>query len=192
MTVVLTADELVVREGATPVSLVAEEGLTILQTKRETGGSLIAMSLAGRYKPYSGTVDGPGFKRTALAGVEFIDKLERQVSARESIREQVAWAQPFFARTPKDILSHKLVEPWLEPLRLEDLDVDKSIGQIGVMDRFRLRIMLGLVARPNAELLVVDDIDQLKKMSLRHEILLDLQEVATRVPVIATTVNEEL
>ena len=89
-------------------------------------------------------------------------------------------------------MSHKLVEPWLEPLRLEDLDVDKPVGKIGVMDRFRLRIMLGLVARPNAELLVVDDIDQLKKMSLRHEILLDLQEVARRVPVIATTVNEEL
>lgn len=192
MTVILTADELMVREGATPVSIVAEEGLTILQTRRETGGSLIAMSLAGRYKPYSGTVDGPGFKRTALAGVEFIDKLERQVSARESIREQVAWAQPFFAHTPKDIMSHKLIEPWLGPLRLEHLDVDKPVGKIGVMDRFRLRILLGLVARPKAELLVVDDIDQLKKMSLRHEILLDLQEVAARVPVIATTVNEEL
>lgn len=192
MTIILTADELMVGENATPVSLVAEEGLTILQTRRETGGSLIAMSLAGRYKPYSGTVDGPGFKRTALAGVEFIDKLERQVSARESIREQVAWAQPFFARTPKDIMSHKLVEPWLEPLRLEGLDIDRPVGKIGVMDRFRLRIMLGLVARPNAELLVVDDIDQLKKMSLRHQILQDLQAVATRVPVIATTVNEEL
>lgn len=192
MTVVLTAHELVPRKGATPVSLVAEEGLTIVQTRREAGGSTLAMALADRYKPYSGTVEGPGFKRTALAGVDFIDTLERQVSARETIREQVAWAQPFFALTPKDIMHHKYVEPWLEPLRLENLDADKRVGDLGVMDRFRLRILLGLVSRPKAELLVVDDVDQVKKMPLRHQIIGDLVEVAGRVPVIVTTVNEEL
>lgn len=191
MTVVLTTQDLVVRKGGTPVTLVAEEGLTIVQTRREAGGSRLAMALADRFKPYSGTIDGPGFKRTALAGADFIDTLERQVSARESIREQVAWAQPFFSRVPKDIMSHKFVEPWLEPLRLEDLDVDKTVGELGVMDRFRLRIMLALVSRPNAELLVVDDVDQVKKMALRHQIMDDLEVVATYLPVIVTTVNEE-
>lgn len=192
MTTVLTAQDLVVRKGGTPVNLEAEEGLTIVQTRREVGGTNLAMALAGRYKPHSGTVDGPGFKRTALAGVEFIDGLERMVSAREAIREQVAWAQPFFKPVPKNIMNHKLVEPWLKPLRLENLDVNKSVGELGVMDRFRLRVLLALVSRPNAELLVVDDIDQLKKMALRHEILLDLAEVSAYVPVIVTTVNEEL
>ena len=192
MSPVLTAHDLVVRKDATPVNLEAYEGLTIVQTKREVGGTNLAMALAGRYKPYSGTVDGPGFKRTALAGVDFIDSLERQVSARECIREQVAWAQPFFSRTPKDIMGHKLVEPWLAPLKLEDLDVDKTVGELGVMDRFRLRVLLALVSRPKAELLVVDDIDQLKKMALRHDMMMDLAEVAEYVPVIVTTVNEEL
>lgn len=192
MTVVLTTTDLVVREGRTPVNMVAEEGLTVVQTKRETGGSTLAMALADRFKPYSGTVDGPGFKRTALAGVDFIDTLERQVSARECIREQVAWALPFYKPVPKRIMDHKLVEPWLAPLQLEDLDQDARVGDLGVMDRFRLRILLALVSRPKAELLVVDDIDSVKKMSLRQQILDDLVEAARYVPVIATTVNEEL
>lgn len=192
MTVVLTAEDVVVRKGRTPVSLVAEEGLTIVQTMREAGGSTLAMALADRFKPYSGTINGPGFKRTALAGVDFIDLLERQVSARESIREQVAWAQPFFKPVPKHIMDHKLVEPWLEPLHLENLDQDVHISELGVMDRFRLRILLALVSRPNAELLVVDDVDSVKKMSLRHQLIEDLEEVARYMPVIATTVNEEL
>lgn len=191
MTVVLTTHDLVVRKGGTPVTLVAEEGLTIVQTRREAGGSTLAMALADRFKPYSGTVDGPGFKRTALAGVDFVDHLDRQVSARECIREQVAWAQPFFARVPKDIMGHKFVEPWLEPLHLEELDVNRHIGDLGVMDRFRLRILLALVSRPKAELLVVDDVDQMKKMSLRSQIMDDLEAVASRLPVIVTTVNEE-
>ena len=192
MKTVLTAHDLVVHDGGNPINLEAGEGMTIIQTKREVGGTKLAMALAGRHKPQSGSVDGPGFKRTALAGVNFIDDLERMVSARECIREQVAWAQPFFARVPKNIMEHKLVAPWLEPLRLEDLDVDKAVGDLGVMDRFRLRILLALISRPDAELLVVDDIDQLKKMALRHEILQDLTKVAARVPVIVTTVNEEL
>ena len=89
-------------------------------------------------------------------------------------------------------MDHKLVEPWLEPLHLENLDQDVHISELGVMDRFRLRILLALVSRPNAELLVVDDVDSVKKMSLRHQLIEDLEEVARYVPVIATTVNEEL
>lgn len=191
MTVVLTTQDLVVRKGGTPITMEAHEGLTIVQTRRESGGSRLAMALADRFKPHSGTVDGPGFKRTALAGADFIDNLERQVSVRETIREQVAWAQPFFSWVPKDVMGHKLVEPWLEPVRLEDLDPDKHIGDLGVMDRFRLRILLALVSRPEAELLVVDDVDQVKKMPLRHQIMDDLEVIAEHVPVIVTTVNEE-
>lgn len=191
MTVVLTTQDLVVRKGGNPITMEAHEGLTIVQTRRESGASRLAMALADRFKPHSGTVDGPGFKRTALAGADFIDNLERQVSVRETIREQVAWAQPFFSRVPKDIMSHKFVEPWLEPVHLEDLDPDKHIGDLGVMDRFRLRILLALVSRPEAELLVVDDVDQVKKMSLRHQIMDDLEVIAAHVPVIVTTVNEE-
>ena len=59
------------------------------------------------------------------------------------------------------------------------------------MDRFRLRILLALVSRPNAELLVVDDVDQVKKMALRRQIMDDLEVVASYLPVIVTTVNEE-
>ncbi|MCP1388092.1 hypothetical protein M5J20_07810 [Corynebacterium sp. TA-R-1] len=191
---VLIARDLVANEGDTPVTLEVYDGLTIVQTKRESGGSTLSMALAGRYRPHSGTVEGPGFKGIALAGVTLIDSLERQVPSREAIREEVVWALPFFSRTPRrqNIMEHKFVEPWLEPLQLTNFDPDRTPGELGVLERFRLRILLALISRPNAELLIVDDIDQIKKMSLRSELLADLENVAKHVPVLVTTVNEEL
>lgn len=192
MTTVLSARDLVVNKGDTPVSLEVEDGLTIVQLRREAGGSTLAMALAGRYRYHSGDIDGPGFKRTALAGVVLIDSLERQVSVRETIREQVAWTQPFFGFTRKDILNHKVVTPWLEPLGLEDLDPSTAVGDLDVLTRFKLRVLLALVSRPDAELLIVDDIDQLKDMALRDAMMDVLADVAKHVPVLVTTVNEEL
>lgn len=189
MTPVLTARDVVPEPGSTPVSLEVGEGLTVVQISREAGGTTLAMTLAGRYRPHSGTVDGPGFKHTALAGVPLIDSLERQVSVRETLREQVAWKQPFFSWTPKDILNHDRVQPWLEPLGLAGMDPDTHVGDLSVIDRFRLRVLLALVARPDAHLLIVDDIDQIKDMDLRAQLLSGLEAVAERVPVLVTTVN---
>ena len=189
---VLTARDLVLYKGDRPVTLEVTDGVTVIQTVRESASTSLAMALAGRFRPHSGTIDGPGFKRTALAGVPLLDSLERQVSVREVLREQVAWAQPFFSWTPKDIMRHKYVARWLAPLQLQGLDAEQPVGELNVLERFRLRILLALVSRPYAELLIVDDIDQIKDMDLRQELLGDLVSVATHVPVVFTTVNEEL
>lgn len=189
---VLTARDLVLYKGDRPVTLEVTDGVTVIQTVRESASTSLAMALAGRFRPHSGTIDGPGFKRTALAGVPLLDSLERQVSVREVLREQVAWAQPFFSWTPKDIMRHKYVARWLAPLKLQGLDAEQPVGELNVLERFRLRILLALVSRPYAELLIVDDVDQIKDMDLRRELLGDLVRVATHVPVVFTTVNEEL
>ena len=89
-------------------------------------------------------------------------------------------------------MRHKYVARWLAPLKLQGLDAEQPVGELNVLERFRLRILLALVSRPYAELLIVDDIDQIKDMDLRQELLGDLVSVATHVPVVFTTVNEEL
>ena len=83
------------------------------------------------------------------------------------------------------------MEKWLEPLQLEDLDMMAHVGDIGPTDRFRLRVLLALISRPNAKLLVVDDVDQVRKMDIRRKLLDDLRGVAVHLPVMVNTVNEE-
>lgn len=197
---VLQTRDLVLEHGDVPENITAGEGLTLLNTHRESSSTLLSLALAGRYRPRSGEVEIAGktkardrFKVTALAGVTEIDSLERLVPVREVVREQVAWSQPFFSITPRNqekLKAHKLVEPWLEPLELADLDFDKEVGEIHVLDRFRVRVLLALVARPDAALLIVDDIDQLKQVDLRNMMLANLREVARQVPVLVNTVND--
>ena len=191
MTHILSATDLVLRKGDDPVNVDADEGFTFLHVGRESSATTLAMTLAGRYKQHSGSVDGPGFKRTALAGVHMIDSLDRQIPVRDLLREQIAWSQPFFKPTPRRPLEHDTVTRWLEPLGLEDLEESAKVGELHVLNRFRLRILLALVSRPDAELLIVDDVDQIRDMSLRAELLDNLRTVAEDVAVLVISANEE-
>ena len=130
------------------------------------------------------------FRRVALAGIPETDSLERQVPVRESIREQVAWALPFYRHAPRDIMSHPYVTRWSGVLGIEDLDAATPAGEIDVETRLTVRVMLALIARPDADLLIVDDIDQLRDMDLRAAMLERLVRLAEELPVIAHTVND--
>lgn len=197
---VLITRDLVLEKDGVPESISAGRGLTLLNTSRESSSTLFSLALAGRYRHHSGEIEINGktslrerFKVTALAGVPEIDGLERLVSVREVVREQVAWASPFFSFVPKNqekLKANKRVEPWLEPLELYDVDFDRHVGDLNVLDRFRLRVLLALISRPEAEMLIVDDIDQLKQDDLRREMLSDLRTVAKQVPVLVNTVND--
>ena len=196
---ILSARDLVIRHNDAPLSFDVHDGLTLLITERESGASTRNMALAGRYRPKGGEVLLGGeatsprqrFKRVALAGVELIDSLERLVDVREVIREQVAWSQMFFVPVRRDILNHPKVEPWLEPLGLTHLEPSLDVGNLNVEDRFRLRVLLALIARPDADLLIVDDLDQIRSLKLRNEVLDDLAGLSQHVPVLATTVNDD-
>lgn len=202
MTAILSAEDLVVRKGDAPESFDIGRGLTLLNTSRESDSTLLSLTLAGRHRPHSGTIlldDEPSshrqrFKEIALAGVPEIDSLDRLVRVRDAVREQIAWSQGFFKRTPHKtaaIKAHKHVEKWLEPLQLEDIDMTDKVGDISPLQRFRLRILLALISRPEAALLIVDDIDQIRDMELRRVLLDDLRGVAVHLPVMVNTVNEE-
>ena len=199
MNAILRTEDLTLRKGAAPLTLTAGTGLTLIVVNRESGASTLSMALAGRVNPTSGTISlghratstRARFRRVALAGVPLIDSLERSVPAREIIREQVAWAQPFYRRVPRDILSHRLVSPWLESLGLDQLDDTLPVGRLGTLDRLRLRVLLALIARPEAALLIVDDPDQLRSTRLRNELLANLKDVSVHLPVVVTTVNPD-
>lgn len=173
-------------------------GLTLIVADRESGASTLSLALAGRYSPAAGTIEvgkaastRQRFRSVALAGAPLIDSLERPVTVRETIREQVAWAQPFYRRVPRDILAHRYVAPWLGPLGLAGLDTAAAVGDTDPGTRLRLRTLLALVSRPAATLLVVDDPDQLRSTRLREEFLADLKELSAHLPVVATTVNPD-
>ena len=202
MTPILSTEDLVLRKGDTPENFDIGRGLTLLNTRRESDSTLLSLALAGRFNPHSGTIllDGEEtstrqrFKQVALAGVTEIDGLDRLVRIRDVVREQIAGSQSFFARTPhtsEAIKSHDNVEKWLAPLQLEDIDMTARVGDIGPTDRFRLRVLLALISRPDAKMLIVDDVDQVRKMDIRRKLLDDLRGVAVHLPVMVNTVNEE-
>lgn len=196
---IFNVTDLVVRKGDDPLTFDIGEGLTLLITERESGSSTLCMTLAGRYKQFGGTIALSGtnttprqrFKRVAMAGLIMLDGLERQVDTRHILREQIAWSQPFFKLIPRDVLAHPNVEPWLEVLNLTDLDVSLDVGDLTVEDRFRLRVLLALVSRPDADALVIDDIDQIRSLRLRSVILDDLVELSKHLPVVVNSVNDD-
>lgn len=202
MTPILSTRQLCVRKGDAPLDFTHDGGFQLITMPRESGASTMSMALAGRFKPFSGeillhgeaTTPRQRFKAVALAGVTMIDSLERSVSAKEVLTEQLAWSMPFFARVPRSaeqLLEHPQVAPWLEPLQLENIALTVSVGTLSNLDRLRLRTLLALVARPQAQLLVVDDPDQLRSMALRAEFLANLRALAEHKPVLAISVNEE-
>ncbi|MBA4504706.1 hypothetical protein ACUY28_04450 [Corynebacterium sanguinis] len=196
---ILRVNDLIVRPEDPQLTFECAAGLTLLVCARESGASTLSMTLAGRFTPASGDIDISGarttrerFRAVALAGVTLIDSLERSVTVREVIREQVAWAQPWYKRVPKDILTHPLVEPWLEPMDLSELDPSLSVAELDTLTRLRLRVLLALTSRPNASLLVVDDPDQLRNIELRDALLESLRGVAQTLPVVVASVNPDI
>ncbi|KQB85484.1 hypothetical protein [Corynebacterium oculi] len=176
-------------------------GLTLLRNSRENFHTALSLTLAGRRRPTAGSVslDHRGittqrhadlFKLVALAGAAEVDTLDRIVPVRAVLREQVNWASPWWKHVGKDLWEHDLVRPWLQPLGL-DIDLDAKVGEIDPHDRFRLRVLLALVARKDAAVLIMDDVDQVRDMELRDEILAELRELSLSLPVVASTVNPD-
>lgn len=205
----LDAHDLVVakEQADKPWNFTIEPGITAIRNHREHYNTALSLTLAGRRKPTSGTVTLKSegemwnksrqlFRHVALAGATDIDSLERLVPVREIIREQVAWTSPFYKPVPKKTIhEHERVAPWLNVLELEEYLPDAiregtPIGEINPLSRYRLRCLLALIARPYASLVIMDDIDQLRSMHLRKEMLATLGNLSEHMPVIVSTVNQ--
>ena len=171
-------------------------GLTLIHTGREQASTTLSMTLAGRMQPRRGrititTPDGRAyhddrrrFQHIALAGVPDIDSLERLVTVRAVIREQ---ATP---RSIDNIPSYTQAAELLGFTMTND-DATTLVGELDTLSRLVLRILLAIMARPDADLLIVDDIDQLRSMELRNKLLVKLRDYSQLKPVIATSVNPD-
>ena len=200
---VLRTHDLVLSTGSRKPDLDIGEGLTLIHAERESSATVFAMTLAGRMKPKKGAVALGGDEQTkpshlhrdvALAGVSQLDELERLVPLRVVIREQAAWAQPWYKFVPYDVTKIASFRWACDLLGLEvtkEMAKKQTVGGMNPKNRLLLRIALALVARPNASLLIVDDIDQVRSMELRHEVLERLARVSREIPVIAFSANPD-
>lgn len=198
----LATEGLVLANARPKVDIRVGEGLTLLHSGRESSSTMWAMTLAGRMKQKSGQIFVEGetvtasqlHKAVALAGVPQLDSLEREVSVASIVREQVAWASPWYKRVPRNIAHIGQFMSIAELLRL-DLDFENapqfSAGSLSPFERFQLRVALAMVARPEAKLLVIDDVDQLRSMELRATVLRRLAEVAQEIPVLVVSANTD-
>lgn len=172
-------------------------GLNQILTGRESHATTLALTLAGRMKPQAGHVaigeeNTPRgiAKHVALAGATELDGLERLVKLGQVIREQYAWGSPWWRRVPRaeDIMATEVWTSWAEPLGLM-LDPKNRIGDLDVVDRLLVRVVLAGIARPNAQLLLVDDIDQIRDIDARYEALVALARLAETIPTVIMSVN---
>ncbi|MEJ5996846.1 hypothetical protein [Corynebacterium sp. H130] len=176
--------------------------MNLLLTGREASATTTMLTLSGRMKPKSGdiclqtrggeTLITPRDRgaRIALAGVPAIDGLDRNVPARTYIRETSAWANPWYRRTPRKVQN---IEQWQHVSELFDLhiDPDEQVGKLNATHRFILRVALALIARPDPELVIIDDIDQVRSHEIRAELIDHLRVLSEHVPVIVASTNRD-
>ncbi len=171
-------------------------GCNLLHVSRESSATVLALTLAGRMRARSGGITGLGhkqaFRQVALAGATEIDSLERLVPAWTVVREQLAWSQPWYRLTPRDVDRVDSVQDAFAAVGLDYTNAqlkEVAVGKMPVLDRLRLRVALALIARPAARLVVVDDIDQLRSNRLRGQFLESLSQLSQTLPVVAVSAN---
>ncbi|MDY6050209.1 MAG: hypothetical protein SPI77_06630 [Corynebacterium sp.] len=197
---VVTVSDLTVSDDTDPFNFSVTERFTLLEGARESGTTLLALALAGRFRPISGTITvgedqgpvGPRalFHRVGLAGVPEIDSLDRHVRYSTFVRDHIAWSSPWYARSNPNSPQWRAYEHFAELIGFDtSTDPDTPVGGLHPAQRFRLRVLLALIDRPTADYLVVDDIDAVKSLALRDDLITSLVALAADIPVVALTAN---
>lgn len=199
----LRVADLVVATGFRVPDFELATPLNLIHMGREASATTTMLTLAGRMKPKQGEVwlrNAAGewvgtprsvAKQVALAGAVDIDGLDRNVSVEVYVREVSAWTKPWYRTTPRDI---SRIPEWVRAQELFGLDVDPKshVGQLPPGERFIFRVALGLVARPNPALVVIDDIDQVRSLDLRDELIGRLRGLSDTAPVVVASTNPDL
>lgn len=203
---VLYAHDVTFRSDFTLDEFTVPPGLTVLHCGRENSATTLALTLAGRMRPKSGTIDyfedgevystpGQLHKRIAFAGVPEIDNLERLVPVWSIVREHIAWTSPWYKFTPRNLDD---VEEFQHAAARIGFEMDNktaretTIGDLGPLERLKLKIALALLSRPNAKLLIIDDIDQLRSLRLRADLLRSLKGLTEDMAVLAISANDDV
>lgn len=123
--------------------------------------------------------------------MEDIDALDRNVSVREVFTEHKVWSSRWFSwqRPADEDYQRELCAEVYGKRDLPPLDV--YVSQISGLDRILIRICLALNPANGAEIemLVMDDLEQVRELEDRMILLEILERLSHKMPVIINAVN---
>jgi len=171
-----------------PVDLTVQAGaMLIVQGAQGAGRSSLLLTLAGRMVPDRGSVltvlghDLPRARtqvqrRAAVAGFAGIDDLDESVRVADIVRERLAWLAPWHRRVPR--VDQRAFAALAEPVWGERPvpRVGSQIWDLDEVDVMLLRIALAMAQQP--ELLLVDDVDQVRDSVRRQVVWSRLEAIA--------------
>lgn len=197
-----TRDLTLANEDAIP-NLDILPGLTLIHCNPLLDTATLAMTLGGRLASKSGEIlvrsghKRAGNKKTiqrsvALAGVPEVDALEPRVPIRSLVREQVVWTSRWWQQVPKELSQIERFQnaATLMGFQLSDEEAKTTVvATLNPLEAFKLRIVLALVARPEATLLLINDIDSVRNVQLRRELLQHLKNLSAKMAVAVLSTN---
>lgn len=171
-----------------PLSTQSSSPITVVVGDRGSGRTSLLLSLSGRMRLSSGSVEVLGIDagtrsglaqirtRTGVAGFEAVDSLEPSVTVCDTLRERLAWAMPWWRRTPRltPERSNELLAETFGDLPLPAPDM--LVRELDPASEMLLRISLARIERP--ELLCIDDFDALRSPAERERVAQRLDALA--------------
>ncbi len=189
-------------------------GMSAIVGRTGSGRTALAITLAGRMVPGNGYLNVLGHEvygseedeqssrerrkalknirtQAAIAGVEQIDLLDRDLRLKAILTEHRAWSAPWFSWQPA--ADEEYFEEIARPVFGDDElpPLDAYVSEIRGVEKHMLRIALALRPVHNTEvkLLVVDDIEQVHELNDRMLLLERFAEIAQSIPVVLTAAN---
>ncbi|MGB6245297.1 MULTISPECIES: hypothetical protein [Gordonia] len=169
-------------------------GLTILRAEAGPGRTALQMTLAGRMKARTGTLDVFGrtsakaiFQVSSLAAIAALDDVYTSVKVGHLLTEKIRWDAPWYrliGRARPDDLE-RICRPVFGDLPLPDLDT--YVEELSELDGLLLRVALANTRR--TPLLVVGNIDQVTSDVNLRILVSRLAALGAEQTVITTTVN---
>lgn len=199
----IVAEGLEVRGSEGPVYgpidvAVPAEGLTVLSGRGGSGRTALALTFAGRMRPTGGRLRVLGMdsrgdirRHVAIAGVDQLDELDRNLTVRATLTEYRYWTRGPLWFPPKvdEAYLEELAGPIYGSRGLPPLDA--FVSQLPSLDRHLLRIALALHPAHGTpqEMLIVDDLEQVRELEERLWLLSRLVELSHDIPVVVNAVN---
>lgn len=177
---------------------IPDRGVTILTGSGGSGRTALALTIAGRMKAHKGTLNVFGHtkpadirKHVAIAGVEQVDLLDRDVTVRNLLTEHLNWSRHFWqlAKKADEKYLEYIAKPVFGTRSLPPLDT--YVSSLRGLDRHLLRMALAMHPANGSKInmLVVDDLEQIHEIRAQHLLLQRLADIGQNMPVIVNTVN---
>ncbi|EGD55028.1 ATP-binding cassette domain-containing protein [Gordonia neofelifaecis] len=154
-------------------------GVTVIQGSGGRGRTALLLTLCGRMRPTTGTLEAFGrtnnahhlFKHAAMGFIDEVDGIEQTIRVRDVVTEQLRWHAPWY-RWVKQARDEDL-ERFCRPVFGDELKLPSLMSYVEELPELTaalFRIAMANIRTP--ELLVVGGIDSLTRVENSH-IMLD-------------------